>query len=238
MNFTNTPHNNKQKQQQRKNIMQEEYYNGCHNRDYTSKNQGIWNTILGIFGSLGGVPAVANTLGGNGLFGNGGPSKSQLETEVAYEKSKNYTDQTVIAALKEDEQNRKEIYQQVVANKEELTAIKTQQACEEKFRKELDAMRDENTALKIKDAVTSAVEPLKGDNIRLRDSIVALRQELCAAINLEAERRCCADNKIVCYTNATFAPKLISGYTADATTTTLAEVGNPLCGCCNNGCAA
>lgn len=54
------------------------------------------------------------------------------------------------------------------------------------------------------------------------------------AIALEAERRECADCKIVNYVNSTFAPKLITDYTA-GTTSAPANVYNPLaCGQC--GC--
>ena len=53
-------------------------------------------------------------------------------------------------------------------------------------------------------------------------------------VNLEAERRSCADCKIVNYVNSTFAPKLITDYGA-GTTSAAAQVYNPLgCGC---GCA-
>ena len=56
------------------------------------------------------------------------------------------------------------------------------------------------------------------------------------AIALEAERRQCADCKIVNYVNSTFAPRLITDYTA-GTTSAPASVYNPLaCGqCCNGG---
>ena len=54
------------------------------------------------------------------------------------------------------------------------------------------------------------------------------------AIALEAERRECADCKIVNYVNSTFAPKLITDFAA-GTTSAPASVYNPLqCGCC--GC--
>lgn len=55
-----------------------------------------------------------------------------------------------------------------------------------------------------------------------------------AAINLEAERRCCADNKIVNYTNNTFYPVSVADVTT-GTTTTARTVYNPLCGCCGDG---
>lgn len=206
------------------------------NKEYTSKSQGNLNTTLATIGTAGAIPTILSWLNGSGVIG-GGNRQSQLEAELVYEKGKNYTDQAVIAGMRQDEQNRKEVIQQVVANKEEVASLKTELACREKYQKELDELRAVNTDLKIKDAITSAVEPLKGDIIRLRDGTMALRQELVSAINLEAERRNCADQKIICYANATFAPKLISGYTADATSATLAEVGNPLCGCCCNQAA-
>lgn len=51
------------------------------------------------------------------------------------------------------------------------------------------------------------------------------------AIALEAERRQCADNKIVTYANATFAPKYIADFTVGSGTTQ-ASIFNPLCGGC------
>jgi hypothetical protein len=54
-----------------------------------------------------------------------------------------------------------------------------------------------------------------------------------AAIQLEAERRCCADNKIVNYANSTFYPIQVADVTV-GTTSTAKSVYNPLCGCCNN----
>lgn len=52
------------------------------------------------------------------------------------------------------------------------------------------------------------------------------------AIALEAERRECADCKIVNYVNSTFAPRMITDYTA-GTTSAPAAVYNPLkCGQC------
>lgn len=53
------------------------------------------------------------------------------------------------------------------------------------------------------------------------------------AIALEAERRNCADGKIVNYVNSTFVPKYVTDLTP-ATGTTQAVVYNPLCNCgCN-----
>ena len=63
----------------------------------------------------------------------------------------------------------------------------------------------------------------------------AVHAELDGKIAMEAERRCCADNSIVNYANATFYPKLVADVTA-GTTTTAQTTYNPIpsCGCgCN-----
>lgn len=52
-------------------------------------------------------------------------------------------------------------------------------------------------------------------------------------VELEAERRCCADNKIVNYTNSTFYPINVASVTVGTTSTTR-QTSNPLCGCCDN----
>lgn len=67
-----------------------------------------------------------------------------------------------------------------------------------------------------------------------RQDIAAVKADLESKIKLEAERRCCADNSIVNYVNATFYPKLVADVTA-GTTTTAQTLYNPLmdCGCCD-----
>ena len=66
--------------------------------------------------------------------------------------------------------------------------------------------------------------------------LAAVKAELSGQIAMEAERRCCADNSIVNYANATFYPKLVADVTA-GTTTTAQTLYNPIpkCGCCNGG---
>ena len=71
-------------------------------------------------------------------------------------------------------------------------------------------------------------------NTAFNSSMQAMDYKFTQAIALEAERRECADCKIVNYVNSTFAPKLITDYTA-GTTNAPAAVYNPLaCGKC--GC--
>lgn len=72
-------------------------------------------------------------------------------------------------------------------------------------------------------------------NTSFNAALAATDYKFTQAIALEAERRQCADCKIVNYVNSTFAPKLITDYTA-GTTSAAASVYNPLaCGQCCNG---
>lgn len=66
-----------------------------------------------------------------------------------------------------------------------------------------------------------------------RQDIAAVKSELQGQIKLEAERRCCGDNSIVTYANATFYPKMVADVTV-GTGTTAQTLYNPIpdCGCC------
>lgn len=62
------------------------------------------------------------------------------------------------------------------------------------------------------------------------DAFREVQKDIDYKVNLEAERRNCADQKIVNYVNSTFAPKLITDYTA-GTTSAAMTLYNPLCAC-------
>lgn len=83
-----------------------------------------------------------------------------------------------------------------------------------------DVLQGEISELKSKLAVAEAVQPWKDKAIY-------------DAIALESERRCCADNKIVNYSNLMFYPVSVADVTV-GTTATARTIFNPLCGCCNN----
>lgn len=64
----------------------------------------------------------------------------------------------------------------------------------------------------------------------------AMRNEFMCALKREHDERCCGDNAIVTYANATFYPKLVADVTV-GTTTTAQETYNPLPNCgCHCGC--
>ena len=72
-------------------------------------------------------------------------------------------------------------------------------------------------------------------NTSFNSAMAAMDYKFTQQVALEAERRQCADCKIVNYVNSTFAPKLITDYTA-GTTSAPAAVYNPLaCGQCCGG---
>lgn len=68
-------------------------------------------------------------------------------------------------------------------------------------------------------------------NERTSNSIIAVQ----ANIEREAERRCCADNSIITYVNATFYPKMVADVTT-GTETTAQTLYNPLPVCKPCGC--
>lgn len=68
-------------------------------------------------------------------------------------------------------------------------------------------------------------------NQGVADAIREVSKDIDYKVNLEAERRCCADQRIVAYVNGTFAPKAVADLTP-ATTSTPLTTYNPLCcGC-------
>ena len=75
--------------------------------------------------------------------------------------------------------------------------------------------------LETNEAVMAAVEPYRMKIINDK-------------IALEAERRCCADNKIVGYLNGNFQPLYVADMTP-ATTSVERTTYNPLCDCCGTG---
>lgn len=77
-------------------------------------------------------------------------------------------------------------------------------------------------------------QKMEGSFALAQADLAAVKQDLCGRIAMEAERRCCGDNAIVNYVNATFYPKLVADVTA-GTTTVAQAVYNPLpdCGCCH-----
>lgn len=94
-------------------------------------------------------------------------------------------------------------------------------------RDQYDVLADRIGKLETAAAVNSAVEPWRSKVLQMQIDNVA------GMVQLEAERRCCADNKIVNYTNSTFYPINVANVTVGTTSVTR-QTSNPLCGCCDN----
>lgn len=168
---------------------------------------------LGIIGTILGGVAVA---GGNvvkSFLGGGGHYEQSEINRVAERESNDYIELT------------KAWYEGQISNLKDLYAIR-QNDIAEKFSlyqndnantKVLQAQIDD---LKTKLAVGEAVRPYQ-DKILLD------------AIAREAEARCCADQRIVCYDNQTFAPLYTASQEPGGTTVTYTQkpIYNPLC--CN-----
>lgn len=66
----------------------------------------------------------------------------------------------------------------------------------------------------------------------VKQDVESVRKEALDAVKMEAERRCCGDNSIVTYVNATFYPKQVADVTT-GTATTAQTLYNPIQRCCN-----
>lgn len=102
-------------------------------------------------------------------------------------------------------------------------------------------LRDANTYTlgemnKMRNYVDDRFNALQGEicrqavvNQKTEDAFLLVRQD----IQRERDERCCADNSIINYSNATFYPKMVADVTT-GTATTAQMLYNPLpnCGCC------
>ena len=94
-------------------------------------------------------------------------------------------------------------------------------------------------ALEASDAAQAVTNQRVADSFEAaHNDLVCVKNELYGAIRNEAEKRCCGDNSIVTYANATFYPKQVADVTT-GTATTAQSTYNPIpqCGCgCGCGC--
>jgi hypothetical protein len=172
------------------------------------------NTVLGAFGAYGTLSGMNGNCG-NGLFGGlfGGRNNcgcSPMDTPVTrYEMA----------------------MQQEIASKDSKIALLEANTYQDQKSLELYKYVDSKF-----NSINEVLAAQAVRNQAINDSIQSLDYKTMQAIALEAERRQCADCKIVNYVNSTFAPKLVTDFAA-GTTSAVAQVYNPLaCGqCCGGG---
>lgn len=184
--------------------------------EFASKGVGTAGLTTGIIGT--GLGAL-NALGGGGLLGgllgignqgccseNMAVSRYELGLEQA-----NAAKDAEIALLKANtyqDQKTLELYRYIDGELRDIRAVQSQQA-----------VHNQRT----EDSFTIA-----------RQDIAAVKAELACQIEAERKARCCADNAIVTYANATFYPKMVANVTVGAETTAQ-TLYNPLPKC-GDGC--
>lgn len=180
-----------------------------HDNKYASNAKG--NTAV----TLGGV-ALGTSLLGNGILSNilGGNNNCCSENHLVnrYELS---------------------LEQEVAAKNSEIALLKSNIYNDQKSLElykyidgEVKSIRSEIAAQAVKNA------QIEGTFAVLGEQHQAMRNEFMCALKRERDERCCGDNSIVTYANATFYPKLVANVTV-GTETTAQAVYNPLpnCGC-------
>lgn len=177
--------------------------------EFVGKGWGALNTVLGSIGTAGATGILGNLFGGNcGCSENTPVNRYELNQQS--ENAKLKSDVALRDANIYNDQKTAELYKYVDG--------------------ELKGIRAEMFALDKAVAVKNA--QIEGAFGVLGEKIAAQRNEFICALNRERDERCCGDNSIVTYLNATFYPKMVADVTT-GTTTTAQAVYNPIpnCGC-------
>lgn len=184
--------------------------------DFASRGQANLNTVLGSLGTASFVaPLLGGLLGGCNGWNMGGCNSGCSENMVVnrYELGQNQKIAELQSAIALRDAN-------TYGDQKLLEVYKY-------FDGQLKEVRDTLCAQAVTNQRTA-------DSFALASAdLAAVKQDLCNRIALEAERRCCADNSIVTYMNATFYPKMVADVTV-GTTTTAQMLYNPIpdCGGC------
>lgn len=186
--------------------------------EFTRRGQGNLNTVLGAIGTAGAVGLLNGNGCGNGILGglfggNNGGCCSDDHCVNRYEAAQ----QARIAELETEVKLRDST---IYTDQKSLALYQYIDGQLKEVREELCNQRVHNQRTQDSFAMAQA-------------DLAAVKNELCGKIAMEAERRCCGDNAIVTYVNATFYPKMVADVTT-GTTTTAQTTYNPIpdCGCC------
>ncbi len=203
-----------------------------HKKEYASK--GVAGTALGL-GIAGTALWLFNGGLGNGsLFGRGTtPASTMNRAEIdalAAKESQDALDLTRFIYEQRIDINNNRFADREQLNSEIFKVYSTQLTADfdlyKSQRDGFDVLAKRISDLETKEAVTAAVEPWRAKVLEMQINGVAGGAS--AAVALEAERRACADGKIVNYVNSTFYPQYIAGIET-SNTSTEAPIYNPLC---------
>lgn len=187
---------------------------------YASNGKGNAGVALGVVGTaLGGLAALGNGLWGgynNGGCNNGGCGRAGWGWGGYGECSEN----TFVTRFELEQE------QKLSAKDSEIALLKANTYNDQKS---LELYQYIDGRLR---GIESKLCEQAVFNQKTADSFELVRKD----VKMEAERRCCADNSIVNYANATFYPKMVADVTT-GTTTTAQTLYNPIprCGECDCG---
>lgn len=196
---------------------------------------GIIGTSLGALNALGGLGNIAGLFGGNRA--NNDMAAAALGASLANGGCNSFNGWGPYNGCCSENQpvNRYELQlQQKIAEQGSMIALRDANTYQDQ--KNIEMYKYIDAQLK---EIRSTLCDQAVHNQRTEDSFVLARQDIAAVeerlngkIRLEAERRCCADNSIVTYANATFYPKQVADVTV-GTATTAQTLYNPIpkCGC-------
>ena len=173
-------------------------------------SRGVAGTALGLGAGALGVELLRG--GFNGILGNG--------CGCSEDHSVNRYEAGMQAKIAELDGENKLLKSNIYSDSKLLEVYKY-------FDGETKRIREELAAQAVKNAQVEGTFGVLGERM------TAQRNEFMCALNRERDERCCGDNAIVTYANATFYPKLVADITA-GTTTTAQAVYNPLPNC--GGC--
>ena len=187
---------------------------------YASKGQANLNTVLGAIGTAGAVGILNGGLGG--LFGGmNAPAQAAAAANMCHENQ---------AITRYD----MSLIKDNMAKDSEIALLKADKYTDQKFADLNDRYSDRFRNIESELARQAIHNQKTEDSFLLaRQDLATVKAQLEGQIAMEAERRCCADNAIVTYANATFYPKMVAEVTV-GTTTTAQTLYNPIpkCGCC------
>ena len=171
---------------------------------------GIIGTVLGSLGVAGNNGMGLNILGNNQNCHNGNVNRFELEQESTI--SRLQSEIALRDANIYNDTKLLEVYKYFDGQVKDIRAT----------------MCEQDKALSVSNAKIEGTFAVLGEQIR------AQRNEFMCALNRERDERCCGDNSIVTYTNATFYPKMVADV-GTISTTTAQPTYNPVynCGCCN-----
>ena len=206
-------------------------------KEYASRGVGNAGLTTGIIGTaLGALNTLGNAGGLTGLLGiNPANNQAQAMPNIPG------TFPGYIPTMQVDPcVNRYELgLQQQIAAKDSQIALRDANTYVDQKLLQLyqymDGRNREQDAINTQQAVLNQAN--KDSFQMVSERLACVKNELEGQIKAEKAARCCADNAIVNYVNATFYPKLVADVTA-GTTTTAQVLYNPLpaceCACGNN----